>query len=213
MNTPIVALDESGALADENDIVVVVAWVMGVDPRKARQTIARSWRKFTLRKRRDEPRGEFKFHDAEKVDRQRVLRELLAEGVKFGVVIVEKERRVIADTPENYAALLAEAISTVQHYLGTTNLQVILDRHFSTQRQRNRLTNLLIDFLDLTEPPEFAESQTSPLVQAADFVAGAYHTKFGLLSDSQYSDVLEEYVVVQERITWKALRAKWTSEE
>jgi len=72
---------------------------------------------------------------------------------------------------------------------------------------------LLIELLDLSETPEFAESQTSALVQMADFVAGADHAKYGLRQDSKYSELLEKQILVPERITWKALRAKWEDVE
>lgn len=215
MNTPSVALDESGSLSDPNDIVVAVAWISGQDDRghlgerTAKVIISRAWRKFTTRRGKRSALGEFKFHHVEERDRRRVLDALAQSDVRLGILVVEKGKQKVPDTPEDYGALVAEAIASAQAHFGTANLRIVLDRHFSSHKDRETLATLLMDALDLSEPPTFADSQTAPLVQLADFVAGAAHAKFGERADSQYADLIAQKIVVETRTTWKELKAKW----
>jgi hypothetical protein len=107
-------------------------------------------------------------------------------------LVVEKEDQKIPDTPENYGVLIAAAIANAQDHFGTANLQIVIDRHFSSRKDREKLVTLLMGALALSEPPTFADSQTSPLVQLVDFVAGAYHAKLSVRAASQYGDLTRE---------------------
>ncbi len=179
MKLPLVSLDESGSLANANDPLVAVAWIADADVRAARIIISRAARAWDRRRGKREPVSEFKFQRAHELARRKVLQELVREQIRFGILIVDKAKQMIGDTPENYAALMAKAIAMAQNYFGAANLEIILDGHFSNRNDRERFVSLLVDGLDLSEQPRLADSHATPLAQLADFVAGAFYAKHG----------------------------------
>lgn len=129
--------------------------------------------------------------------------------IRFGILIVDKAKQAIEDTPENYAAVIAEAIAMAQNYYRSANLEIIIDGHFSSHADRQRFVALLVDGLDLEEQPQFADSKITPLVQLADFVAGAFYSKFGVRRNAEYVEQIESQFIAETRITWRELKAKW----
>ena len=200
--------DESGTLVDPRDVAVVVALIATTDPDQLRFIIRRAWRKYGERKGKRRPIHEFKFHDVEEIDRRRVLKALSEAQAEFVVLVVEKGEQKIPDTPENYGILLAEAIETCRAYYPAAKIVVTLDRHFSKPAFLDAVSERLVQWLSLSDAPKYADSRTSPIVQLADFVAGAFHRKH-TSGDGSLAVIVRERIVEQRILRWQELKRKW----
>jgi hypothetical protein len=200
--------DESGTLVDPNDPAVIAALVVTTQPEPLRFIVPRVWRKYTLRKGKRSPIDEFKFREVEQVDRQRVLSALSQSQAELAVLIVEKGKQQIPDTPENYGLMWAEVIEMCQSYYPRAEMIVTLDRHFSKPVHQQAVSAMLVEWLALASAPNYANSQTNPFVQLADFVAGAFHRKH-TRNDSSLADLVIERVVEQRILRWRDLKRKW----
>ncbi len=209
MKRPLIALDESGSLANLTDPIITVAWLANADARSAKIIVSRAVRDSNRRQRKTKSRGEFKFRHVDEYDRHSILEALVEAEIRFGILIVDKAKQAIEDTPENYASVIAEAIAMAQNYYRSANLEIIIDGHFSSHADRQRFVALLTDGLDLQEQPQFADSKITPLVQLADFVAGAFYAKFGVHGNAEYVEQIEDQMIAETRITWRELKAKW----
>ncbi|TAH49016.1 MAG: DUF3800 domain-containing protein [Chloroflexota bacterium] len=209
MKRPLIVLDESGSLANLTDPIITVAWLANADARSAKIIVSRAVRDSNRRQRKTKSRGEFKFRNADDYDRRSILEALIDAKVRFGILIVDKAKQAIEDTPENYAVVIAETIVMAQDYYRSANLEIIVDGHFSSHADRQRFLALLVDGLDLEVQPQFADSKVTPLVQLADFVAGAFYSKFGVRRNAEYVEQIESQLIAETRITWRELKAKW----
>ncbi len=200
--------DESGTLVDPRDPTVAAALVVTAQPELLRLIIPRAWRKYTQRKGKRHPIDEFKFHEVEQIDRRRVLSALSRTQAELVVLIVEKGEQQIPDTPGNYGLLWAEVIEMCQSYYPQSEMIITLDRHFSKVVHQQTVSAMLVEWLALMPKPNYADSQTSPLVQLADFVAGAFHRKY-TSNDSTLADLVAIQVVEQRILRWRDLKRKW----
>lgn len=200
--------DESGTLVDPHDPAVVTALVVTTALEPLRFIVPRAWRKYTQRKGKRHPINEFKFHEVERVDQQRVLAALSQTAVELTVLILEKGDQQVPDTPENYGLLWAETVEMCQAYYPRAELVVTLDWHFSKPAHQQAMSALPVERLALPSEIKYADSQTSPIVQLADFVAGAFHRKY-TRGDNSLADLVATRVVEQRILRWQDLKRKW----
>jgi len=188
-----VYIDESGSLFDKQPFFVV-ALVCQTHPRetwgimkKARQKILRSKKPFAPK--------EIKFNNSSESLRKFVLRKLATKDVKIYTWVIDKEGRRIAETPQNFAAVLNFAL----HRLPGASFAIItIDRKFTKRHQ----LKIFSSYFHFGKQSRFAESYQKENLQLADFVAGAFGAKYNL-GNKSFTDLIKN-VVVKETV------AKWT---
>lgn len=95
-----VLLDESGTLPDPRDKYIVVGAIGLSDIKKGIGVL----KNITSSLRKKEAKiTELKFYYAGERTRRKVLSGIVLEEFEIFVLIVDKQRRKIADTPENFA--------------------------------------------------------------------------------------------------------------
>lgn len=199
-------LDESGSLTAESPFFCM-AVIVTEDPLAVRQLIPRAVLSSGKRLGRPAKRAaEIKWSNASQHIRIQVLTGLAELAVEIYTLTVSKGRRRIEDTPENYAILACETLSHAWPMF--PNVSLAVDRHFSSAAQIATVDTLIHRHW----PPEgrlsvaHIDSQRSPLVQLADFVAGsiyAWHTSGDgtalLLLHQLAADRLEEWNQIKQR--------------
>ena len=201
-------LDDSGSLTDPYGAFVVTAVVMTEQSHELSKVITRAWRRYTARKGKRPPIDEFKFHEVERQDSERVLRRLAQTEAELLILIVNKGQQRIADTVENYAVLETESLEMCQQFHVGQPFHAIRDRHFSKLDHQVALDRLTGHWMGPTVTLSFVDSKTSPLIKLADFVAGAFHRKYSR-GDSSLAEVVATLVVAERVVLWKDLRRKW----
>ena len=132
-----------------------------------------------------------------------------AEVEIFSLSVIKAGRR-IEDTPENYAILVCELLSLFWDTY--PNVALSLDRHFTSPAQVAAVNT----FIHRHWPTEgmlsitHVDSQRSPLVQLADFVAGCVYnwhkesdTTFRLIEGRVGAALMED---------WRHIKARWIRE-
>ena len=185
---------------------MVVAVLAVQNPQPFRPLVRRAWKRYTMRKRRRRPLSEFKFYNTEDQDRHRILASLVRAAPDIVVLVVERGSQRVADTPGNYGLVICEAVETASRYFADMPVRVVRDRHFSQQSKQIALDGMIAATLHL--PAEPADSKNHPLVQLADFVAGAFHRKYSR-GDDRFANVVADLVLEERIVTWKGLKRKW----
>jgi len=203
-------LDESGSLTSATDLFTMAA-VVTPAPTALKNIIRRAALKSGKRLGRQRKRpNELKWHNASQRIRLAVLDSLAQADVELFVLVVQKEHRRIADTPQNYAILVCELLLSCWNL--RPNMAVALDQHFSAVAQRAAVDT----FIHHQWPPagiltiSHVDSRHNTLVQLADFVAGsayAWH-KWG---DQTYR-LLEARIVAETAALWSDIKHRWLSE-
>jgi hypothetical protein len=169
-------LDESGSLTAATPLFTLAA-VVTPQADALRHLIRRAALRSGKRLRRSrKAASELKWSNASQRIRDRVLTSLAKAQVEIFALTVLKGGRRINDTPENYAILACELLSLC--WDTHPNVALSLDRHFTSPAQI-AVVNTFIHrhwpaqgMLSITH----VDSQRSPLVQLADFVAGCVYS-------------------------------------
>ena len=203
-------LDESGSLTSATNLFTMAA-VVTADPTALKNIIQRAALKSGKRlgRRRKQP-NELKWHNASQRIRLAVLNSLARADVEIFVLVVSKERRRIADTPQNYAILVCELLLSCWNL--HPNMALALDQHFSAVAQRAAVDT----FIHHQWPPagiltiSHVDSRHNTLVQLADFVAGSAYD-WHKWEDQTYR-LLEARIVVETVAVWSDIKHRWLSE-
>ncbi len=197
-------LDESSSLGN-NDPFFVLGVVLA-DPIQQTQ-IERILKK--IRRRYLKKKKELKFYEATPRVKEKVLKEIAGHNIKIIVFAVEKEKQRIKDTPGNYGLVVRTLVTEyLSIYHGNLNLTV--DKRYTPVGERSSFdqvvqdhdqTNLQGCLAQITH----AESHNMPLLQLADFIAGAANQKYNR-GDSSYLDLVADKIIIEGKITWRELR-------
>jgi hypothetical protein len=209
--SPIVhaGFDESGSLTAATPLFVMVV-VLTPRPEAMKNLIRRvALRSGKRLKRRRKAASEIKWRNASRYIRLGVLTRLAQADVAVFTLTVRKGGRRIEDTPENYAILACELLRLCWDVY--PNMALSLDRHFTSPDQIATVNTFIHrhwpirGVLSVTH----VDSQRSPLVQLADFVAGsvyAWHKAgdpaFGLIEGQVNAALVED---------WRHIKARWVS--
>ncbi len=168
-----VGLDESGSLTAATPLFTMAA-VVTPQVDALRHLIKRAALRSGKRLRRSrKASSELKWSNASQRIRDQVLTSLAKTRVEIFTLTVLKGGRRIRDTPENYAVLTCELLSLCWDTY--PNVALSLDRHFTSPAQIAAVNTFIHrhwpvqGMLSITH----VDSQRSPLVQLADFVAGS----------------------------------------
>ncbi len=205
-----VGVDECGALTADTALFTIAA-VLTQDPESLRNVIQRvavhSGKRLQQRRR---ALAEFKWRNSSQRFRSDVLERLADSDAKLFALTVNKESRRIADTPENHAVLVCALLKLLWN--DYPNVALLLDKHFTSPTQIAIVNTFVYRQWPRTGvlSIEHVDSQRSPLVQLADFVAGcvyAWHRE-----RSEPYNVIEKKLSVAKVESWSSLKAQWVSE-
>lgn len=154
--------------------------------------------------------SELKWRNASQRIRSGVLTRLAQADVTIFALTIRKQGRRIGDTPKNYAILTCELLGLC--WDSYPNVALSLDRHFASPVQVAAVNTFIhrqwpaAGVLSITH----VNSQRSPLIQLADFVAGSiysWHKKqdatFRLIEDKIQTALIED---------WQYVKARWVHE-
>jgi len=155
---------------------------------------------------------ELKFYHSDKRTRLYVLSELAKQKIKIVAFVIDKEKRKIKDTPENYGFVVGAAVSellsihpvlSLTVHKRYTNKKQLQQFQEATQETISKLATKGVNVF--FNPP--AEGKTGKVVQLADFVAGAFNSKYNREIDC-YTKIIKNKVEIEKVIKWTKLKKR-----
>lgn len=201
-------LDESGSLSDLASHFVVAVCV-NIKVERIERIMRKVRRHIPKKKQLDERRvSEFKFSSTTVRTRKKVLELLARTGVEVAVLAIDKGGKAIADRPEQYGAIVGALLGRC--YRRYSHIALCLDIHFTKQEDQRKLAAILQQ--GATEAQgvlqiEMGDSQRKHALQIADFLAGAFYSKYTRGSD-EYTRIIASHVVDETVLRWPIPKTK-----
>jgi hypothetical protein len=203
-------LDESPSLSDpEHFFVVALVATKAAHLTTLRRLPKRVRTRVLGKQLRNVP--ELKFYNSDERIRQRMMTLIARQDVGLAIFIVDKQGRRIGDTPLHYGVVVGSAVRT---YLTAIypHLHLTVDKKYTSPSERTKFQQV-VERMVVAAAPEATfsltaqvESQREPLIQLADFVAGAVHHKYNR-GNSLYFDIIRERIVLEQQMVWAELMA------
>ncbi len=206
-----IGLDESGSLTAATPWFAMAA-VLTPHPEAVQNLIKRVALHSGKRlKRRRKVASELKWRNASRRIREGVLNRLAGADVSVFTLTVRKGGRRIEDTPENYAILVCELLQLCWDVY--PNVVLSLDRHFTSPAQIAAVNTYIHRRWPAWGVLSIAhvDSQRSPLVQLADFVAGSVYDWHK--ADDPTFHLIEGKVSAALVEDWWHIKARWVRGE
>jgi len=193
-------LDESGNLADDNPFFITA--VVCLKNEKIPTRIIKRLRR-VLGRRKGKIGKEIKFNNSSDRVKNYFIKRLLGEDIYCLILAVDKEKKQIADNPENYAKVLIRILN-----IGTKIYnweKIVIDRKFDKLIDQQKLNKeVSLSGIDV-DKIEFVDSEIDDGVKLADFVAGFYGQFYN--SNKPLPKQLTSNVS-EERLSWSLLTQK-----
>ena len=199
-------IDESGTLPDVKDKFIVVAGVGAEKIKDAKDLISRVLK--SLRQRKIKIR-ELKFYYSGDRTKIQILSGMVSCGFEIFILAVDKKKRKISDTPENFALLVGELVNGINLWKPERNLKIIIDRHFHRKNDEKSFNNFLQEKVikNIDYDIQHIDSQQNFIVNLSDFAAGANLAKYN--KDSfQFYNIIKENILFEKIVNWPALKRK-----
>ncbi len=199
-------IDESGRLSDPRDPVFVLAMIVSVDLPVLARIIPAARRSIPPKGKTRNERwlAEIKFSHVGDGTKERVLTRLGKSPITVYALVVIKEGRSIADTPENLAFLTFRLVRYIRKFSERPK-HLLIDRHFTSVSQRATFDKQLGMALGYPVFIEHLDSQQHSVICLADFVAGAIREAVAH-ENTRWYDLLGDRIAGEERISWRQLR-------
>lgn len=200
-----ILIDESGRLHDKSDPTVVISAILvpsliGID-----QLVLKTKRSLPVKGPRKKERklSELKFSLVGDKTKIKLLQKINQLPIKIYTLTINKEKRSIADTPQNYALLISTLLKSIliQHHKAN---HIIIDRHFSNPAQKEKCNQIIRKKLSQPVFIEHLDSQQNPVIVLADFVAGAIRYKETKKTD-QFETLIKSKLTKLTK-TWKQIK-------
>ena len=156
--------------------------------------------------------SEIKFHDSDERTRVYVLKEIAKHDLKIVAVVIDKEGRMVRDSPLNYGIAVGATIAEMLSVYPVLNLT--LDKKFTKEKQETEFLKYAQETVEKLAPKNKSvvfnppkDSKQDSLLQLVDFVAGAMQAKYNS-KDIHYVDVIKDKVVVEKMIKWTMLKKR-----
>ncbi len=201
-----ILIDESGTLPDLRDKFIVIAGVSPERIKEAENLVSRILKSLRQRKIRTQ---EVKFYYAGEQTKRQILSGIISAGFEIFVVAVDKKRRKISDTPENFALLAGELINEINLWQPERNLKILIDRHFQRKEYEKDFNKFLRKNVkkDLSYSIQHIDSQQNFIINLADFVAGAILAKYNK-NNTQFYNIIKEAILLEKIVNWPELKRK-----
>ena len=203
-----VFIDESGDLGRFGTNYFVVAGVVVDDPVKLKRVIKKARQRKLKKKIRELP--ELKANKTNKVVRNYILSKIASADVKIFAIVVDKSKIMphlyeVKDRLYNYIfgilinELASDEYSSMRIIVDKKHTNTLIRENFNDYIQwkiRSRHPNISVEIKHL-------DSQSTPELQAVDFIAWAILRKFNV-GDDEYYRIIEEKIINQGRMElWK----------
>lgn len=202
----LVFIDESGTLPDPKDKFIVICGV-GVKKIKEAENIFSRIR-ISLRQRKIKVQ-EVKFYYAGQNTKRQLLSGIVSANFGIFALVVDKKNRKIADTPENFALLVADLVNEISLWYKVEKINLVLDKHFHRKVDENRFNQLIKSKInkDLKYQIKHIDSRQNFLVNIADMAAGAILWKYSG-KDLQFYNLIKENIIIEKIVSWPEIKMK-----
>lgn len=198
-------IDESGTLPDIKDKVIVLAAVGSTNSGEILDII-KSLRKDLKNKK--ELTEEIKFYNSGQKTKTKFLTELSNTQIEIFVLILDKNKQKIPDTPQNYAILSWLLIQECMVFYKKEDIEeLIFDRHFQRDIDIKKFNELFYDLLKIRLPISDVNSKENSLVNIADMIAGAVFSNKTGKSDKFYK-IIKNRIISEVTLNWKEGKRK-----
>ena len=199
-------IDESGTLPDPRDKFVVICGVGVRQTKEAKNIISRILSSLKQRKIRIK---EIKFYHAGQNTKRQFLSGIVSANFEIFALIVNKKGRKIADSPENFALLVADLVNEINLWYKLKKINLVIDRHFHRKVDQNKFSRFIRQSTNSLSKYQIkhADSQQDPLVNTADMPAGAILWKYAD-KDPQFYNLIKENIVVEKIVSWPEVKRK-----
>lgn len=198
-------LDESPGISDSNYFFCVDIVVDSEKAGKKLSKIIRAARNRLNKKYKDT--SELKFNNTNEKTRIFILSEIAKTDLGIVVLILDKDGRRIEDNPLNYG--IAVGITIIESLAVYKNIVLTVDKRYKTGKDFLEFEKTAKNVFDKLSPQGSniiletpAESENNSGIQIADFVAGAFNSKYNR-ADNRYVEILRGNIK-------KEVVAKWT---
>jgi hypothetical protein len=204
-------IDESGTLPDQADRFIVICAVAVKEIKEAENVINRVLD--SLRQTRDSLKlKELKYYHSRDAVKRIFLAAIVAAGLEIFVLAVDKKGRKIPDKPENFAILLSELLSEVFLWYGSKKLDIIIDKHFSRNKDQEEFNKILKQNISYgtqwrLENIHHVDSQSNLSVNIADMCAGAVLWKYSRGKD-QFYNMVKDSILTEKITNWPEIKRK-----
>jgi len=204
-------LDESPSLHDKTFFFCVDIVSTTKKTNKKLQKILKKARKRIVKKKLKSV-SELKFYHSNEKTRFFILSELAKQDVEIVVLIIDKQKRRIKDTPSNYGIVVGAAVAELLSIHPALSLTV--DKKYTSKNQQKEfqqasqetINKLVIKRASVFFNPP-VDSQKESVVQLADFVAGAFHFKYNR-QDDHYAKIIKNKIKIEKVMKWTELKKR-----
>ena len=204
-------LDESPGLSDKALFFCVDIISTSRETNQNLKKILKRTRKRIVRKKL-KSLPELKFHNSNERTRKFVLKEIAKQDVKSVVLIIDKQKRKVKETPANYGTVVG---ATIAEFLSTYPvLSLTVDKKYTSKKQEEeflKVTQETVSKLATGGANVFfnapVDSQKESIVQLADFVAGAFNVKYNQGKD-HYAKIINDKVKIEKVLKWGRIEKK-----
>lgn len=202
-------VDESGTLPDPKDQFIVICAVAVKQAKEAENVISRVLE--SLKQTRDSLKlKELKYYHSRHAVKRLFLASIVSAGLEIFVLAVDKKGRKIVDSPENFAILIAELLAGIFSWYRDKKLNLVIDRHFSQDKDQEEFNKLLRDNLNYgagwkLQSIQHIDSQSNFSVNIADMCAGAVLWKYNRGKD-QFYNVIKENILIEKIGNWPEMK-------
>lgn len=199
-------IDESGTLPDVKDKFIVIAGVGAENIKDAKDLVSRVLKSLRQQKIRIK---ELKFYHSGDRTKIQILSGIVSCGFEIFILAVDKKKRKISDTPENFALLIGELINGINLWKPKRNLKIIIDRHFNRKNDEKSFNNFLQEKVikNVDYNIQHIDSYQNFIVNLADFVAGANLAKYNK-KEFQFYNIIKENILFEKIVNYPALKRK-----
>lgn len=201
MNKPLVLIDESGTLPDIKSPVIVIAAVVPKSHAQLENMLKPIQKKAGKAK-------EFKFYTAGDKTKTLFFKTLAQENISIFLLIINKMKRKIPDTPQHFALLCWLLLGEILHFYPELQ-KITLDRHFHSKNHRADFDKILRNLLGNQKLPlDHVDSKTETTINVADMVAGAVLAKETGKTDKYYS-LIRSKIISETKINWAEAKRRF----
>ena len=129
------------------------------------------------------------------------------EAVEVAVTVVDKVGRQVPDTPEHYGMVVGQA--AMDYLRRRPRFDLTVDKRYTNPKSETRFRHTVLRIASTVANATFRlttlQSEREPLLQLADFVAGAFQRKYNS-GDTRFADLIVGRVVSEKVYEWPTLK-------
>lgn len=155
---------------------------------------------------------EIKFHTSDEKTRIYILSELAKQDVEIFVLVADKEGRKVEDTPRNYAIVVGVTVAELLKF--HPRLSLTVDKKYTNPKQQEEFIKESDKTIFKFGPKNIslifnnpADSEREKTLQLADFVVGAFNSKYNQ-RDAHYTEIIKEKIKSEKIVKWVKIKRR-----